>query len=110
MRNEVRLEHIQQEHTARLRALEHFESTEKSYQKLEYQSIRASISPTTYGSTLDRIQARTCPGTGTWLSKDATFIKWLNIAQKSEKVLWLEGIPGAGMPECLLGGEAFDIS
>jgi len=99
MRNEVRLEHIQKEHTARLRALEHFETTEKSQQKLEYQSIRSSISPRTYGSALDRIQARTCPGTGAWLSKDAKFIEWIHTTDKSANILWLEGIPGAGVFE-----------
>lgn len=96
MRNEVRLEHIQEEHHARLRALEHFESTERSHRRQEYQSIKADISPKSYDDRLDWFHGRVCEGTGKWLMRDATFTKWLDISDTSTKVLWLEGIPGAG--------------
>ena len=96
MRNEVRLEHIQEEHCARLRALEHFESTERSHRRQEYQSIKTDISPRTYEDRLDWFHGRICEGTGKWLMKDATFAKWLDSSDTSTKVLWLEGIPGAG--------------
>jgi hypothetical protein len=62
MRNEVRLEHIQEEHTARVRALEHFEHTEKHHQRQEYQQIKAEISPKSYEDKYYYLQARICEG------------------------------------------------
>jgi hypothetical protein len=104
MRNEVRLEHIQEEHRARLRALDHFESTERSHRRQEYQSIKTDISPKSYDDKLDWFHGRVCEGTGNWLTRDASFAKWLDISDISAKVLWLEGIPGAGASNCDIFG------
>lgn len=98
MRNEVRLEHIQAEHTARLRALEHFERTERSHRQQEYHTIETGISPTKYDTKLDWLHGRVCEGTGRWLMNDPIFVKWLDPQDTSSKVLWLQGIPGAGEP------------
>lgn len=97
MRNEVRLEHIREEHEARLRALEHFEKTEKSHRQQEYNAIKEGISPRMYEEDLYMIRGRICEGTGKWLLRDAIFIKWLNQYDMSVKIMWLKGIPGAGM-------------
>jgi hypothetical protein len=96
MRNEVRLEHIQEEHNARRQALEHFEQTEKHHRRQEYESIKADVSPKTYEDKYYYLQGRICEGTGNWLVKDVTFAKWLDISDTSTKLLWLQGIPGAG--------------
>jgi hypothetical protein len=96
MRNEVRLEHIQAENDARVRALEHFENTEGSLQRQEYQNIKTDVSPRTYEERLDWIDARRCEGTEKWLVKDSIFAKWLDTTDTSTKVLWLQGIPGSG--------------
>jgi len=104
MRNEVRLEHIQEEHHARLRALEHFESTERSHRRQEYQSIKTDISPKSYDGKLDWFHGRVCEGTGKWLTRDASFAKWLDIYDTSAKLLWLEGIPGSGASNCDIFG------
>lgn len=53
------------------------------------------MSPQTYDAKLNELHSRTCVGTGNWLLKDAGFMKWLNVS-KSERLLWLQGIPGAG--------------
>ena len=39
---------------------------------------------------------RLCEGTGEWLLRDSTFTQWLDHKNPTSKVLWLEGIPGAG--------------
>ncbi|MCJ1311345.1 hypothetical protein MMC25_005016 [Agyrium rufum] len=96
MRKEVQLEHIQQEHKARLRAFDHYESTAQAQQLQEYYSIKTDISPATYDDTLYRLRSKMCEGTGKWLLKDQTFIKWLDPTDKSIRFLWLQGIPGAG--------------
>ncbi len=96
MRNEVRREHIREEHEARARALEHFERTERAAVRQEYVSIRADISPVFYNETLSLKEGHLCEGTGKWLMRDPTFCKWLDPADTSTRNLWLQGIPGAG--------------
>ena len=98
MRNEVRLEHIREEHEARVRSFEHFERTEKHHRQQEYNAIRADISPTCYNSKLDWILGRAYEGTGNWLLRHDTFVNWLDTANHSTKIFWLQGIPGAGKP------------
>ena len=96
MRNEVRLEHIREEHDARQRALENFERTQRIGRLQDYNIIQTGISPTSYDAKLDWIHGRVCEGTGKWLIRDETFVKWMDITNPSTKILWLQGIPGAG--------------
>ncbi|KAI8630272.1 NACHT domain protein [Xylariaceae sp. FL1651] len=96
MRNEVRLEHIQQEHEARRRALEYYEQEERSRRDQEFYRIKTDIAPQSHDERLDGIQARVYQGTGTWLLENATFKEWLRPATASSRLLWLQGIPGAG--------------
>lgn len=96
MRNEVRLEHIREEHDARLRALEHFERTERSNRQQEYNIIKTDVSPTFYDDRLYQIRNQICKGTGKWLLQDDVFLKWLDVTNRSTDLLWLHGIPGAG--------------
>lgn len=96
MRTEVRLEHIREEHKARLKAQEHFERTEKLHRKQEYNSIKEAISPRIYDDEFYRLRSRTCEGTGKWLLKDTTFTNWVKGPDKTIQLIWLQGIPGAG--------------
>ncbi|KAK5057894.1 hypothetical protein LTR84_011895 [Exophiala bonariae] len=96
LRREVGLEHIQEAHNAQLQALAHYEKTEKSFRRQEYTSLKISISHRAYEGTLDSFQPRVYQETGRWLLKDPLFIKWLDMSDASVKVLWLQGIPGAG--------------
>lgn len=101
MRSEVRLEHIRAEHDARLRSLEHFEKTERSNRQQEYHIIKTAISPKDYDDKLDWVYGRVCEGTGKWLLVDSTFAKWLDVRDVSTKIVWLQGIPGAGRSKTL---------
>ncbi|KAI1640418.1 NACHT domain protein [Biscogniauxia mediterranea] len=96
MRNEVRLEHIQQEYEARRRALEHFEKEDRSRRAQEFHRIRTDIAPQSHDHRFDWLRARVCQGTGTWLLQNATFKEWLQATAESSRILWLQGIPGAG--------------
>ena len=96
LRREVGLEHIQEAHNARLQALKHYEKTEKFFGRQEYQSIKTDISPRNYEDKLDSFHVRVCQGTGRWLLRDKTFAKWLDKADASINIVWLQGIPGAG--------------
>ncbi|KAF7118883.1 hypothetical protein CNMCM5793_008519 [Aspergillus hiratsukae] len=96
MRNEVRLEHIREEHDARLRAFEHFKNAEKSDRLQQFYAIKADMGPMTYDDKLNWYHSRVCEGTGTWLFQDDVVKDWLDVSGGSSRVLWLQGIPGAG--------------
>lgn len=97
MRKEVSLEHIRAEHDFRLRSLEHFKTTERSHRRQEYHTIKTDISPKTSEDKLDWFHGRVCEGTGRWLMRDTTFAKWLDSSDTSTRIVWLQGIPGAGV-------------
>lgn len=97
MRSEVRLEHIRAEDDNRRRNLEHFEKTERFHSQQEYHNIRTAVSPEFYDSKLDWIYGRICEGSGKWLIRNSTFAKWKDVTDVSTKILWLQGIPGAGL-------------
>ncbi|RYP73410.1 hypothetical protein DL770_007779 [Monosporascus sp. CRB-9-2] len=96
LRNEVRLEHIQEEHHARAREMEHFENLERSTRRTEYRVLETSMAPTFYDIKLNNLRGRLCEGTGSWLLNDSHMRKWLNATEDSPKIIWLRGIPGGG--------------
>ncbi|KAL4877424.1 hypothetical protein BJY04DRAFT_198337 [Aspergillus karnatakaensis] len=96
MRNEVRLEHIREEHAARLKALEHFKNAERSHRLQHYHIVKTDVNPQAYDDKLYQYHSRICKGTGVWLLQDNVFKEWLKGAKGAPRVLWLEGIPGAG--------------
>ncbi|UKZ56611.1 hypothetical protein TrVGV298_010450, partial [Trichoderma virens] len=96
MRNNVRLEHLREENEYRQRAFEHFEATQKSNLRQEYNTIKTDLSPSYYDTELYRIRGQVCKGTGNWLKQASDFKKWFDGNDDSTRILWLCGIPGAG--------------
>ncbi|KAH7009779.1 NACHT domain protein [Ilyonectria destructans] len=96
LKNRVQLEHLQAECDARIQAFDHFEKSEKSAQRIEYRGIKESFSPDDYDKDLEKLRGMVCEGTGQWLDEDADFLTWLDKSQKTDRTIWLQGIPGAG--------------
>ncbi|KAK8112930.1 Nacht domain protein [Apiospora sp. TS-2023a] len=96
LRHSVSLEDIRQAHYARQRQFEEFEASAKARRQQEFNSIKTDISPVFYDNTLDDFLGRTYEGTGDWLMADATFLRWLDHSDDAFKLLWIQGIPGAG--------------
>ncbi|PYI24427.1 hypothetical protein BO99DRAFT_92751 [Aspergillus violaceofuscus CBS 115571] len=96
MRNEVRLEHIREEHEARLKALEHFKAEERAQRLQQYHVIKTDVNPRMYDDKLNWCHGRICEGSGAWLLRDNAFTRWLDFSAGTPPVLWLQGIPGAG--------------
>ncbi|KAL4809144.1 hypothetical protein BDV18DRAFT_151222 [Aspergillus unguis] len=90
----------------RLKELQHFKDTERSRRQQEYNAIRANVNPTTYDDRLDGYHSHVCEGTGKWLLEDSVFKRWLDPADQTTRVLWIQGIPGAG--KTFLAGAAVD--
>ncbi|KAK8037815.1 Nacht domain protein [Apiospora marii] len=96
LRNEVRLEHIEREHEARVRAMKHFEEEARRRQHEEFHRIKTDASPKLYIDRFLELQGRFCKGTEKWLLDDPTFQQWKDISSTTSNILWLQGIPGAG--------------
>ncbi|KAJ3542097.1 hypothetical protein NM208_g4030 [Fusarium decemcellulare] len=96
LRNEVRLEDIQEAYDARQFQIESFAKLDEENRKQEYAALETAMAPTFYGKKFDFLCGRVCEGTEDWLVNDVDFRKWLQVTQDSAKLIWLYGIPGAG--------------
>ncbi|KAK2764389.1 hypothetical protein FQN54_009083 [Arachnomyces sp. PD_36] len=96
MTNEVNLEHIREAHDTRIKALDHYTRTREFQERQDFEAVETHISPRFYDGELDRLLRTVCHGTGRWLQREETFSQWLDHANTSVKLLWLQGIPGAG--------------
>jgi hypothetical protein len=97
MSNEVNQEHIREAHDARIKALDHYERTQEFQDRENFIAVETHISPRLYDSELDWLHRNICEGTGRWLQKERAFCRWLDPADASTRLIWLQGIPGAGM-------------
>ena len=97
MDGEVTLAHITEAHAARVAAYERYEKDQENNERIEFQSIMKSISPHLYDSKIEMIKQRCSIQAGRWLEKNNRFREWQDHSKNSAKVLWLTGIPGAGM-------------
>lgn len=64
----------------------------------------SQINPTSYDNEYRDLLGNLAPGTGRWILRDPVYISWLRSQGISNSILWLCGIPGAGMSisECCL--------
>ena len=97
MDGEVTLAHITEAHAARISVQEKHEKDSERDERMEFQIIQNSIRPHFYDSDLGRIQQHCSIQAGRWLGNDDHFVKWQDVTDQSAKVLWLSGIPGAGL-------------
>lgn len=91
MRNQVRREHIREEHDFRIKAMQHFERTEAADRRMEYKAIQDDISPQEYERLLDWCRTRTSKDTGGWLLQNSIFKQWLDTKNTVVKMLWVKG-------------------
>ena len=96
MRTGISLEHIQQEHEFRKHALEGFKRQTREAGRQEFQRVMTSLNPPRYDDNLYRLHGVPCREAGGWLFTEKTFTEWRNNPQDEARILWLEGIPGAG--------------
>ena len=96
MFNEVNLEHITNAHNARIAALDHYERTREFQERQDFEAVDTYIHPRLYDDELDRLRRTYCKDTGRWLQKEKTLYGWLDPADAATRLVWLQGIPGAG--------------
>lgn len=94
---EVTLAHITEAHAARALAHNKYEKDQEHDERIEFQNIKNDLSPHLFDSTLEKIRQRCSVAAGQWLEGDERFLKWKTNSNRSSRVLWLTGIPEAGM-------------
>jgi hypothetical protein len=97
MNGSVTLAHVVEAHEARQRAFEEFERQHAFRQRQDFEAVRSSLNPVLYDSALERLKARRVVRSGSWLSSQEEYNHWLEPSNKTSRLLWLQGIPGAGM-------------
>jgi hypothetical protein len=95
-KDEVTLQHIREEGEARSKALVHFDQATEFQQLQKFQVLKTLVSPKIYDDRLDWLLTRSSRGSARWLVSDKIFLQWLEVTDENIRLLWLQGIPGAG--------------
>jgi hypothetical protein len=96
MNDEATLAHLVQAQADRERALEEYEHQFEFRQLQEFDMVRSSLNARLYDQDLESLKARASCGSGNWLEDHVTYRTWMDVQSKSPRLLWLQGIPGAG--------------
>ncbi|KAJ6149060.1 NACHT nucleoside triphosphatase [Penicillium samsonianum] len=96
LRDEVNLEHISEAHQARVIDFDRWAATFEFQARQNYNELETFISPRLYDDELDRFQRNLCERTGRWIQRDKAISKWLDPNDTTNRLIWLQGIPGAG--------------
>lgn len=96
MSSEVTLASITEANEARTRANKEYERQKESDTWQKFETIKASMSPRLYDGELEDLRRRCCSNVGDWLFHKEEFKHWSDTTNLKERLLWLEGIPGAG--------------
>lgn len=96
MDREVTFADIRDARTARVKALEEYENSERARQKQDFEICKLSLAPRLYDRQLDKMKLECCKNTCAWLDIDDNFQRWITSSTRGSAFLWLLGIPGAG--------------
>lgn len=94
--DEASFEHMRMVAESTAAALKKAEKDETIQQLQLFQALEASICPQLYDEKMDWLRSRVYKDTSNWLLKDVSFKKWIEAGDQSKRLIWLQGIPGAG--------------
>jgi hypothetical protein len=97
MIGEVTLTDIVKAQEAREQAMEKYIRDEEFQRRQDFESVKQSLLPKLYDDELESFRKRRFPRSGEWLESDDQFSGWLDPKNKSQRLFWLQGIPGAGL-------------
>lgn len=90
------MQRISEEHDFRAKSLAHFDH-ETDFQELQkFQTLKTRVSPRIHDDRLDWLLNRSSKASAAWLINDSIFQGWLDTSNPTVRLLWLQGIPGAG--------------
>lgn len=96
MNVEVTLASVSEASIARRLALEEYEKAHKYQQRQEFDTMMNTINPHLYDQELEHFSRNCTAQAGNWLSTQNQYLSWMDVRNEDAKLLWIEGIPGAG--------------
>jgi hypothetical protein len=96
MKSEVTMQRISEEHEFRAKALAHFDHESESQELQRFQTLKTRVCPRVHDDRLDWLLNRSAKAAAEWLVTDSIFQAWLDMSSPTVRLLWLQGIPGAG--------------
>lgn len=96
MDGSITLAHVVEAHAARQRAFKEFERQHQFRQSQDLEAVKSSLSPALYDRDLQRLKTCRIVGSGDWLFSQKEYNTWIDVSDKTSRLLWLQGIPGAG--------------
>lgn len=97
--SQATLLHFQQYQADRIRLLAELDKSEKAERDKKYKDVLEWVAgANTMTDHESACEARSeYPGSGSWILKNAKLQDWRHTDAPTSSVLWLNGIPGAGM-------------
>jgi len=96
MNSEVTMESVVQAYEAREKAYQEYERTHQFQDWQNFEGVKAAISPYLYDNDLGAFRRECQVESGQWLEEEDNFKKWSDPNDRSVRLFWLQGIPGAG--------------
>lgn len=98
MDSQVNLANIVEAEAARTESYRVFEQIQEFQSRSDFERVKSAVSANMYDDELEKV-LRKCsiksPG-GSWLECLAQFQAWADPTRSNSRLLWLQGIPGAG--------------
>lgn len=99
MDSAVTLKDITEAHQARVDAYAKYEKDYHAQQRCDFEAAKSGLSPNLYYSDLERHLNRCSVKSGDWLHRMNNYKDWIDPKNSGMRLLWLQGIPGAGMAQ-----------
>ncbi|KAF2677177.1 hypothetical protein K458DRAFT_436809 [Lentithecium fluviatile CBS 122367] len=96
MTSNVTLEHILEAKEFRRRTLSKYEEDVKFQNDSRFKDLSSIMASPSCKSRLQSAIEASSPSSGEWLFNNPTFQKWLSPGSSFQRLLWIQGIPGAG--------------
>lgn len=96
MDDSITLANVVEAHAVRQRAFEEFEMQHEFRKRQDLEAVKSSLSPVLYDRDLQRLKARRIIQSGHWLLDQEEYNHWIDTSDEASRLLWLQGIPGAG--------------
>lgn len=93
---EVTQPYIAQAMSARLQEYKIYEESHKTQYQQKFVSIKSSLELISYDKELEDLTQNCMKNSGQWLTDSDQFLEWSGSPVKMKRVLWIQGIPGAG--------------
>ncbi|KAL1870875.1 hypothetical protein Daus18300_004964 [Diaporthe australafricana] len=95
MDGSITLAHVVGAHAARQQAFQEFEIQQEFRQRQDLEAVKSSLGPVLYDRDLQRLKASRIVRSGDWLLDQEEYNQWTDPSDKTSRLLWLQGIPGA---------------